>query len=351
MGLIVENVQSAISFSRKGIDITTSDETNYKPYLKYNGSQIALATSQAGHSNGSYNFAYNLNKDSKVTLSAINSTNPNFSDDLSTYTTDSVTGSEVTKTNIEIDVDQINIRAMSSSASSVITLTPTSALLNGKQIATVDSIGGGVSTITNTSQLVNDSGFITADDLNSLNLSVDKNINDLTYYYTKTETDTLLNNLTDQLLGEGAHEDLNTISELSAALQNNKDIITTLNQAIGAKAAKTDIHSLTIYTANDDSYVASADGTFTPGTTVVESIYNPLSSTESSVSNKVFITRDIFNILIASYNNLVARVKVLEEQLASIPASTNLEEVATIATTALQPEDTASVDEVESLFE
>lgn len=61
---------------------------------------------------------------------------------------------------------------------------------------------------------------------------------------TATAITTAKNEIKDELLGEGAHEDLNTISELSNALQNNKNIITTLNQAITDKASATQVDAL-----------------------------------------------------------------------------------------------------------
>ena len=65
-------------------------------------------------------------------------------------------------------------------------------------------------------------------------------------YYTETEVDAKF----DAIMGEGAAESLDTISEISAALKNNAGIIDTLNEAIGAKQATITGGATTITSSN-----------------------------------------------------------------------------------------------------
>jgi hypothetical protein len=84
------------------------------------------------------------------------------------------------------------------------------------------------------------------------------------------------------IVGEGASEALDTIGEISAALQNNPDIITTLNQAIGNKVSKENGKGLSTndYTTAEKTKLAgitagaqpnqNAFGKVTVGSTIIE---------------------------------------------------------------------------------
>lgn len=76
--------------------------------------------------------------------------------------------------------------------------------------------------------------------------------------YTNTTVAEAKAALINQLLGEGAHEDLNTIGELSDALHDNKDIIDVLNESIGRKANQSDLDSYLPLSAGSDKKLTGA---------------------------------------------------------------------------------------------
>lgn len=62
----------------------------------------------------------------------------------------------------------------------------------------------------------------------------------------------------DAIVGEGASETLDTIGEISAAIEENQDMLGTLNSAIGSKADKTHTHDDRYYTESEiDSKVST----------------------------------------------------------------------------------------------
>lgn len=62
----------------------------------------------------------------------------------------------------------------------------------------------------------------------------------------------------DAIVGEGASETLDTIGEISAAIEENQDMLDTLNSAIGGKADKTHTHDDRYYTESEiDSKVST----------------------------------------------------------------------------------------------
>ena len=71
-------------------------------------------------------------------------------------------------------------------------------------------------------------------------------------YYTESEIDAKF----DAIIGTGASETLDTIGEISKAIEDNQDILDTLNSAIGNKANTSD---LTSHTGNTTVHVTSTD--------------------------------------------------------------------------------------------
>ena len=71
-------------------------------------------------------------------------------------------------------------------------------------------------------------------------------------YYTESEIDAKFN----AIIGTGASETLDTIGEISKAIEDNQDILDTLNSAIGNKANTSD---LTSHTGNTTVHVTSTD--------------------------------------------------------------------------------------------
>lgn len=71
-------------------------------------------------------------------------------------------------------------------------------------------------------------------------------------YYTESE----INEKFDAIIGTGASETLDTIGEISKAIEENQDILETLNSAIGNKANASD---LTSHTGNTTVHVTSTD--------------------------------------------------------------------------------------------
>ena len=64
--------------------------------------------------------------------------------------------------------------------------------------------------------------------------------------YSKTEVDSKI----DAIVGEGASETLDTIGEISAAIEDNQDMLTTLNNAVGGKQDKITGGATTITSSN-----------------------------------------------------------------------------------------------------
>jgi len=73
-------------------------------------------------------------------------------------------------------------------------------------------------------------------------------------YATKGDITTAVNNAVEALVGT-APDTLDSIEELATALRGNKDIITTLDQAIAAKADKTSIPTKVSQLENDSNYL------------------------------------------------------------------------------------------------
>ena len=71
-------------------------------------------------------------------------------------------------------------------------------------------------------------------------------------YYTEAEVDARF----DAIVGEGASTTLDTIGEISAAIEDNQDMLDTLNSAIGAKANASD---LTSHTGNTTVHVTATE--------------------------------------------------------------------------------------------
>lgn len=71
-------------------------------------------------------------------------------------------------------------------------------------------------------------------------------------YYTESEIDAKFN----AVIGEGASETLDTIGEISAAIEDNQDMLDTLNSAIGAKASMSD---LTSHTGNTTVHITATE--------------------------------------------------------------------------------------------
>ena len=71
----------------------------------------------------------------------------------------------------------------------------------------------------------------------------------------KSYADTQIATAVDGIMGEGAKEALDTIGELSAALTDNQDMISTLNSAITSKADKADVVQAD-WDVNDESSMA-----------------------------------------------------------------------------------------------
>ena len=63
--------------------------------------------------------------------------------------------------------------------------------------------------------------------------------------------------LIDEIMGEGAAETLNTIGEISTAIQENESAMDALNDAIGNKADKTHTHTITASASDDDVVILS----------------------------------------------------------------------------------------------
>ena len=73
-------------------------------------------------------------------------------------------------------------------------------------------------------------------------------------YYTESEIDAKF----DAIIGEGASETLDTIGEISAAIEDNKDMLTTLNSAIGNKANTSDLDA---HIGNTTAHITSTERT------------------------------------------------------------------------------------------
>ena len=75
-----------------------------------------------------------------------------------------------------------------------------------------------------------------------------------------TEAKEYTNNKIDALVGEGAAETLDTIGEISKAIENNQDMLGTLNDAIGNKANSSDVTNHTSSTSNPHNVTAEQIG-------------------------------------------------------------------------------------------
>lgn len=78
-------------------------------------------------------------------------------------------------------------------------------------------------------------------------------------YYTESEIDAKF----DAIIGEGASTTLDTIGEISSAIEDNQDMLETLNSAIGTKANASDLTSHTGNKSNPHSVTASQVGAYT----------------------------------------------------------------------------------------
>lgn len=112
---------------------------------------------------------------------------------------------------------------------------------------------------------------------------------------------TSINNLKDTLLGEGAHQDLDTIAELSKALGDNKDIISTITQSITNKVDKTTTingktlsDSITLSASDLDSYTKSEVDTTISNLSTVKTITSYIDWTlynNSTIKDGVYIAK------------------------------------------------------------
>lgn len=114
----------------------------------------------------------------------------------------------------------------------------------------------------------------------------------------KSYTDTKIN----ALVGEGASETLDTIGEISAAIEDNQDAISLLNSAIGTKANKTDVdtelakksntgHGHTISQITDLQTTLDGKAALSHGTHVAYSTAVPIIAGTASAGTATTVSR------------------------------------------------------------